>query len=123
MDTPVTEDYLKTAPYDFEFASYLKTLERSGITKEHMEATGLLTQIEERKKMVQGNNSLSIAFEKCLPLNKTNLELLEQIKKLEHLGQKTEEIVAALKIPDAILAQLQLGLIVPDMTIEMQRKK
>lgn len=123
MDTPVTEDYLKTVPYDFEFASYLKTLERAGITKEHMEATGLLTQIEERKKMVQGNNSLSIAFEKCLPLNKTNLELLEQIKKLEHLGQKTEEIVAALKIPDAILAQLQLGLIVPDMTIEMQRKK
>jgi len=123
MDTPVTEDYLKTVPYDFEFASYLKTLERAGITKEHMEATGLLTQIEERKKMVQGNNSLSIAFEKCLPLNKTNLELLEQIKKLEYLGQKTEEIVAALKIPDAILAQLQLGLIVPDMTIEMQRKK
>lgn len=96
-------------------------LERAGITKEHMEATGLFTEIE--KRIAYRNNTLSTAFKNYLPVNDTNLKMLEQIEKLERLGQRPEEIVAYLKIPDTILTQLQLGLIVPDMTIEMQRKK
>lgn len=106
-----------------EFASYLRTLERAGVTKEHMETTGLLTQIEERKRIAQGNNILSTAFKNYLPVSETNLEMLAQIEKLERLGQKPEEIVAALGIPDTVLVQLQLGLLVPNMNIEAQRKK
>ena len=58
-----------------------------------------------------------------MPANETNLKMLKKIEKLEHLGQRPEEIIVALKIPDAVLVQLQLGLLAPAVSIETQRKK
>lgn len=114
---------MKACPNDFEFASYLRTLERAGVSKEHMETTGLLAQVEERKRLTHEDNSLSSAFKSYLPVNEVNLKMLTQIEELEHLGQKPEEIIATLNIPDTILMKLQLGLLVPDINTEVHRKK
>lgn len=105
----MTEEFLSVCPNDLEFASYLRMLESAGVTKEDMKATGLLEQIEERKKEAQKNRVLSIAFKNCLQVNAANLEMLKQIEKFENLGLKPEEIIATLGIPDVVLAQLQLG--------------
>lgn len=46
----IAEEYLRSNPEDISFAHYISALEAAGMTKEHMQATGLLDTIQKKSK-------------------------------------------------------------------------
>lgn len=119
--TPISDEYRMKHPEDVSFANYIRALELAGLTREHMEKTGLLDQIQKKEKLnseieaftfdhhpsSKQITTLSDSFRKRFPIVKgMNDDILESIIKMEKIGHAPEQIVLELHLPSAMVEQL-----------------
>lgn len=125
FQSPILEKYRKEHPEDTPFIHYLQTLVAAGITEEHMKATGLYSQIEEKMGMKSSISStdlssvnqqsglspvstLSASFRKHFPIVKgVNDDILRKIVKMEKFDHTPEQIIEELCLPPAMVEQFR----------------
>lgn len=127
--TPIFDAYIASHPDDISFGNYIRSLELAGVTKEHMIATGLFSEIEkkmgiksslpEQKKPIPPIEpesslvspikiTLSQSFRKHFPVVKgVNDDILKAIEKKEKFGETPEQIIEELNLPNAMVEQFQ----------------